>query len=339
MSDRPRMRWPRSPAVWPAAGLASLLLANAIAGWFQGRNFLALAWHDGQLKGSLVDILKNGSYTMALALGMTLVIATGGIDLSVGAVMAVSGAVAAALLVQGIHSTAVALAAALGVALCCGLANGLLVARARIQPIVATLALMVAGRGVAQLITGGNVIIVKNPAFDFLGNGVVGGIPFAPLFVAALYVVVWAGLRRSAAGLFLEAVGDNETASRFAGLPAGRIKCLAYAACGLCAGLAGLLKASDIGSADPFNLGDTMELDAIFAVVVGGTALTGGRICLAGSFFGALLLQTLTVTMYYLDVRPAVAPMPKAVVIVAVCLAQSETVRRWFARRRQGKLT
>jgi simple sugar transport system permease protein len=331
------MRWLRSPAVWPAAGLAALLLANAVAGWSHGRNFLAVAWRDGRWNGSLVDILKNGSYVMALALGMTLVIATGGIDLSVGAVMAVTGAVASTMLAGAAHSTAVALATAGGIALLFGLANGLLVARARIQPIVATLALMVAGRGVAQLVTGGNVIIVENPVFHYLGHGTIGGLPFAPLGVMALYLIVWFGLRRSAAGLFLEAVGDNGTASRFAGLPAGRVKCLAYVACGLCAGFAGLLKASDIGSADPFNLGDSMELDAIFAVVVGGTALTGGRICLAGSFLGALLLQTLTVTMYYLDVRPAVAPMPKAVVIVAVCLAQSETVRRWFVRRPQGK--
>jgi simple sugar transport system permease protein len=332
---RPRF-WRRSPAVWPLGGLLLLLAVNVADGVREGRNFLAVTTQDGRLVSPVIDILKNGSYGLVLALGMTLVIATGGIDLSVGTVMAVAGGWAAGLLAGG-HGPATAVAAALAAALGCGLVNGLLVAGARIQPIVATLVMMVAGRGLAQLLTGGNVIQTPKGVFSWLGHGLVAGLPVAPLLVTALYAATWAGLRRSAAGLFLEATGDNPTASRFAGLATGRVRCLAYVGCGLCAGLAGLIKISDIGSADPFGMGSTLELDAIFAVVVGGTALSGGRFSLLGSFFGALLLQTLTVTMYYLGARPATAPIIKAIVIAAACVAQSEVTHRWFARRKTGR--
>ncbi len=332
---RPRF-WRRSPAVWPLAGLLLLLAVNVADGLREGRNFLSVTLQDGRLVSPVIDIVKNGSYGLVLALGMTLVIATGGIDLSVGTVMAVAGGWAARLLLDG-HGAATAVMAALAAALACGLVNGLLVAGARIQPIVATLVMMVAGRGLAQLLTGGKVVQIPPGGFQWMGHGLIAGLPVAPLLVTALYLVTWAGLRRSAAGLFLEAAGDNPTASRFAGLATGRVRCLAYVGCGVCAGLAGLIKISDIGSADPFGMGSTMELDAIFAVVVGGTALSGGRLCLLGSFFGALLLQTLTVTMFYLGVPSAVAPVPKAVVIIAACLAQSETTRRWFARLKPGR--
>jgi len=130
--------------------------------------------------------------------------------------------------------------------------------------------------------------------------------------------------------LFLEAVGDNETASRFAGLAAARIKALAYIFCGACAGLAGVLAAANIRAADAYRAGENMELDAIFAVVVGGTALTGGRFVILGTAIGALLIQTLTTTMYNLGVPPAIAPVPKALLIIGVTLLQSDKVGRWL---------
>jgi simple sugar transport system permease protein len=244
--------------------------------------------------------------------------------------MAIGGAVAAVLLAGASHSLAVAIAAALGVSALAGLAGGALVAWVRVQPIVATLIVMVAGRGVAQLITDGNVVPIQRAGFDFLANGYLLGLPFSVVLVALLYGAAQLLLRRTAAGLFLEAAGNNETASRFAGLAVARVKCLAYGASGVCAGLAGLLAASNIRAADTLRSGESMELDAIFAVVVGGTALTGGRFSLPGSFAGALLLQTLTVTMYNLGVPPAVAPVPKALLIIGVCLLQSEKSRRWL---------
>jgi simple sugar transport system permease protein len=318
----------RSPVIWPLAGIILLILANVAHD--RSLAFLTVTVADGHLYGSLIDILNQGSRCMLVALGMTLVIAVGGVDLSVGSLMAVGGAVAAVLLAHEANSFALAVAVALLATAAAGLVNGLLVAWLRVQPIVATLILMVAARGVAQLVTDGNVVVIKRAGFDVLGNGFLLGFPFAAVLVALIYVAAQTLLRRSAAGLFVEAAGDNETASRFAGLAVGRVKVLAYVASGLCAGAAGLLAASNIRAADPLTSGINMELDAIFAVVVGGTALTGGRFSLLGSYVGALLLQTLTVTMYNLGVPPAVAPVPKALLIIAVCLLQSDKARGWL---------
>jgi galactofuranose transport system permease protein len=143
-------------------------------------------------------------------------------------------------------------------------------------------------------------------------------------FVLALTLLA---TRRTAIGLFLETVGDNEKAARFCGINASLVKLLVYAFSGLCAGMAGLIATSNIKAADSSRVGEMMELDAIFAVVVGGTALTGGRFTLLGSIIGALLIQTLTTTMYNIGVPPAMAPVPKAVVIVTVCLLQSTKFR------------
>jgi simple sugar transport system permease protein len=159
----------------------------------------------------------------------------------------------------------------------------------------------------------------------------------APLLVAALYLATHFALRRTALGLFIEAVGDNETASRFAGLAASRIKALAYIFCGAGAGLAGVLAAANIRAADAYRAGENMELDAIFAVVVGGTALTGGRFSILGTAVGALLIQTLTTTMYNLGVPPAIAPVPKALLIIGVTLLQSDKVGRWLGGLWPGK--
>ena len=315
----------RSPLIWPLAGFMALLLLNAAF----NPAFLKITLLDGHLYGVPVDILVQGSRTMLVALGMTLVIATGGIDLSVGSVVAIAGAVCAVLL-QGGHSLALTLAAAVGAGVLAGSANGLLVARLGVQPIVATLILMVAGRGVAQLLVDGQVIIIASAPFEFLANGFVLGLPLAPLLVAAAYVSAHLLLRRTALGLFVEAVGDNEQASRFAGLAAARIKTLAYVFCGACAGGAGILTAANIRAADAYRAGENMELDAIFAVVVGGTALTGGRFLILGTAIGALLIQTLTTTMYNLGVPPAVAPVPKALLIIGVALLQSERTTRWL---------
>lgn len=319
-------RFLHSPVAWPLAGLLVLIAINA----FMHPEFLRLSVQGGHLYGVPIDILNQGARALVLALGMTLVIATGGVDLSVGSVMAVAGAVAAVLISHGTDSLAVIVTAALAAGLGAGLINGLLVARVGVQPIVATLILMVAGRGIAQLVTGGEVIILKHPAFEFIGNGYLLWLPFAAVLATALYLIAHFGLRRTAAGLFVEAVGDNPVASRFAGLATARVKCLVYVFSGFCAALAGVMATANVRAADSYRVGENMELDAIFAVVVGGTALTGGRFLLLGSFIGALLLQTLTQTMYYAGVPPAVAPVPKALLILAVCLLQSDRTRRWL---------
>jgi ribose/xylose/arabinose/galactoside ABC-type transport system permease subunit len=324
----------RTTLVWLLGGIAALIGVNLVS----DPTFLQITWQDGHLYGVPIDVLTQGSRTMLLALGMTLVIATGGVDLSVGSVVAIAGAVCALGLNDG-GSLAMALAGAAGVGMAAGAINGLLVARFQIQPIVATLILMVAGRGIAQLLCGGQVITIADTGFEFLANGFFLGLPVAPLIVGALYLAVHFGVRWTAMGLFIEAVGDNEVASRFAGLAAARIKALAYIACGLAAGLTGVLTAANIRAADANRAGENAELDAIFAVVVGGTALTGGRFSILGSALGALFIQLLATTMYYRGVAPAIAPVPKALLIIAVSLLQSEKLRGWVAGKWRRRVT
>ena len=320
---------------WPTCTLVLLLALNATfnAGFWQ------LQWRDGHLYGSLIDILNRAAPLAVVALGMTLVIATRGIDISVGAVVAIAGATAALLIggtlvLKGGQQTyvsrtpmALAIVAALAVAALCGLWNGLLVARVGMQPIIATLILMVAGRGIAQLITDGQILTIYHPPFFFIGGGYLLGLPFSIFVVAGVFAALYLAATRSALGLFLQAVGINPTAARVAGVNARRLIVGAYAVCGLCAGLAGLLISSNVKSADGNNAGALLELDAILAVTLGGTLLTGGRFSLVGSVIGALIIQTLTYAIYSLGVPPEINLVVKAVVVFAVMLLQSAEFR------------
>jgi len=291
------------------------------------------------LYGTPIDILNQGAKVMVLAIGMTLVIATGGIDISVGAVMAIAGAIAAlliSLLDAGKCPGAgmgpefywiIPILAALVLATVAGFWNGMLVAGFGIQPMVATLVLMVAGRGVAQLITDGQIITFDNPGLVFLCNGHALFLPFSVWIVITMYVIAGLLTRKTALGLFIESVGNNERASRYAGIEARRIKWLTYVICGFCAGVAGLLAASNIKCADSNNAGLYLELDAILATVIGGTSMAGGRFFLSGSLVGAILIQTLTTTMYMKNVSPAIVQVPKAMVVIIVCLLQSPVFR------------
>ena len=291
------------------------------------------------LYGTPIDILNQGAKVMVLAIGMTLVIATGGIDISVGAVMAIAGAIAAlliSLLDAGKCPGAgmgpefywiIPVLAALLLATIAGFWNGMLVAGFGIQPMVATLVLMVAGRGVAQLITDGQIITFDNPGLVFLCNGHALFLPFSVWIVITMYVVAGLLTRKTALGLFIESVGNNERASRYAGIEARRIKWFTYVICGFCAGVAGLLAASNIKCADSNNAGLYLELDAILATVIGGTSMAGGRFFLSGSLVGAILIQTLTTTMYMKNVSPAIVAVPKAMVVIIVCLLQSPVFR------------
>jgi simple sugar transport system permease protein len=310
--------------------------------------FFHMEVREGRLYGSLVDVLNRGTPAILLSLGMTLVIATGGIDLSVGSIMAIAGALAGCLIspqegsfLAGIdlHTSIPAVVAiALGAGVLAGIWNGLLVVLLEVQPIVATLILMVAGRGVAQLITNGQIPTFENPAFEAIGGGFFLGLP-VPVSIAALALLLTLGLARGTAlGLFVEAVGNNPTASRYAGIPAGTVRMVAYTVCGLCAALAGVVVTSDVRAADVNNTGVNMELDAILAVAIGGTSLSGGRFSLIGSVLGALVMQTLTTTILTRGVPPEMTMVIKALVVVGVCLLQSPEFRRRIVslRRRQA---
>lgn len=314
---------------WLLLVLGLVLLFNAIF----SSGFFNIELKDGRLYGSLIDIVDRATPVMLLALGMTLVIATGGVDLSVGAVMAISGALAAVMVTKSGFSFGVAALASVAAASGAGLWNGVLVSFLRVQPIVATLILMVAGRGIAQLITDGQIVTFENPSFAYLGGGYFIGLPFSYTIVAVTFVALALLIRKTALGLFVEAVGDNERASAYSGINTGVVKCFAYAASGLFAGIAGLIVAGDIKAADANNAGLYLELDAILAVVLGGTALTGGRFYLFNSLVGALLIQALTTTILTRGVPVEFTLVVKALVILIVCLVQSEIVQRSLSRR------
>ncbi|MCD8350653.1 MAG: ABC transporter permease [Planctomycetaceae bacterium] len=325
------LRRNRSVVFWPLLALSCLLLFNL----FSTPQFYQLDWRDNHLYGVPIDIINHASKVGILALGMTLVIAVGGIDLSVGAVMAIAGAMMAYMTVQMNQPPWVCVAAALIAGVIAGMWNGFLVAIMGIPPMVATLILMVAGRGVAQLITDGQIIIFNNPTLTFIGNGFIV-IPFPFILMLIMFALTWLLTKGTAVGFLIESVGDNEVAARRAGVNSRLVKFLVYVFCGFCAAIAGLVQTSNIRSADANNIGLNLELDAIMSVVIGGTAMTGGRFYLASSIIGALLIQALTTTMYAKDVSPVVAPVPKALVILAVCLLQSERVKRYLATRREA---
>ena len=322
---------------WPALTLALLLVVCTIF----NPGFLTLAWRDGHLYGSAIDILNRAAPLMVVSLGMTLVIAVRGLDISVGAVLAIAAAVAALMIGGSFNATGevhseyplwLALSSALAVAAACGLWNGLLVVKAGMQPIVATLILMVAGRGIAQLLTGGQIITVYYPPFFALGNGFLLGVPVALWIAAALWGALHLALSRTALGLFVRAIGGNPEAARVAGVRSSAISLCVYTFCGFAAGVAGLIVSSNVKSADANNAGQLLELDAILAVTLGGTALTGGRFTLAGTVLGALIIQTLTSMIYSLGVPPEVNLVVKAALVFAVMLLQSAEFRGLLAR-------
>ncbi|MBW5445424.1 ABC transporter permease [Cohnella sp. CFH 77786] len=324
---------------WPIAVLAALLLFN----FLYSSDFFRIGMRGGRLFGSLIDILNFGAPLILVAIGMTLVIAAKGIDLSVGSVVAISGAMACLTISKGTGGDSLALVltaagAALGLSLLLGLWNGFLVAGAGIQPIIATLILMVAGRGIAQLITDGQIITVNSPKYQYIGSGALAGLPFSIFIVLALFLLASLLTRKTALGLFIESVGVSPRASRLAGIRSGWVIAAVYVFCGFCAGIAGLILSSNVASADGNNAGQWYELDAILAVVIGGTSLNGGRFYLTGTVIGALIIQTLTTTIYMTGVPPTITLVVKAFVVLAVCLIQSETfrqalVQRWKTRR------
>jgi simple sugar transport system permease protein len=327
-------RFPRVPRLtWSLLALALLLLFNLAF----TPNFFHIEIRDGRLFGSAIDVLDRAAPLILVSIGMTLVIATDGVDLSVGAIMAISGAIAACLIARPessilsrfdiAGSVPLVLLMSLGASLLAGAGNGLFVAAARIQPIVATLILMVAGRGVAQLLTGGQVVTFDSAPLAWLGNGSLFWLPAGVVIAIAALVAAWALVRGTALGLFIAAVGGNATAARHAGLPAGAVKVIVYAISGLLAGLAGLIVAADIQAADANNAGLYMELDAILAVVLGGTALTGGRFSLLGAVVGAVLIQAVTTTILSRGVAVEYTLVVKAAVIILVCLLQSPRFR------------
>ncbi|NOV01033.1 ABC transporter permease [Paenibacillus sp. LMG 31457] len=323
----------RSKLFWPAVGIALILVFNALF----TPGFFHIRMQDGHLFGSLIDILNRGTPILIIALGMTLVIAKEGIDISVGSVLAIAASLAAFLLQKHVPF-ALALLAGLGIGVVCGYWNGLLVAKLKIQPMIATLILLTVGRGIAQLISGGKIITISDKAYRFVGGGYLFGVPFAVILAIVVFVVLHVITRKTAFGLFLESVGANRISSEFAGINATRIMISVYVICGFCAALAGIIVSSNITGADSNNAGLWFELDAILAVVIGGTSMRGGRFYLGGTVLGALFIQTLTTTIYTLGVPSESVMVVKAIVIILVSLVQSDVLREMLSRTFSKKM-
>jgi simple sugar transport system permease protein/ribose transport system permease protein len=311
-------RWQNLGQTYGAlAALVVLLLYNA----FFTRNFLAIQ--------TLNVNLTQVATIVICATGMTLVIGTGGIDLSVGSMMAISGALAPLIFLSKsgpfsdpLIGVVAAFTLPLLVTAAFGLFNGALIAGLRIQPIIATLVLFIAGRGIAQVATNGNLQPFRNPSFQYIGLGRPFDVPFQAILMLVVVLVVWWVVRRTAFGRYVLAVGGNENAARLAGVPVGRVKLAVYAISAFLAGIAGFIVIAINSSSDANLVGQNMELDAIAATAVGGTPLTGGRVTVIGTLVGALIMQLIRFTLLAHGIPDAVALTVKAVIIVAAVYLQ-----------------
>lgn len=322
-------------AIWTILALIIILMANRLI----SPNFFSIRLVNGRLIGSLISILDGSAPIMLLAIGMTLVIATKGVDLSVGAVMAICASVAVVLIRRHengdsnvFYTPAFVILITIGVGALCGLWNGILIAILDIQPIIATLILMVAGRGIAQMFTKGQSPTFTNDSLAFIGRGVILGVPFPIYLSMAVFIGVYLLVRWTSLGLFIESVGINARASYYTGINATLVKIFVYMLSGMCAAGAGLIVIGEVKSADPHKAGEWSELDAILAVVIGGTMLSGGRFHLWLTVLGVLIIQSLLAGLYVSELHPTANLVVKAIVILLVLLLQSDEFRKFMTQ-------
>ncbi|MBW8487525.1 ABC transporter permease [Actinomadura parmotrematis] len=309
--DRSRaLSWLQDYGVY--ASVALLLVFNAV--------FTPHYLEAGNFRTQLVQVAP----IVIVSLGMALVIGTEGVDLSVGSVMSLSAAMLTLYLGYGLVPAL--LVALLGGA-ASGAVGGAMVAFLGVQPIVATLALLVGLRGLANVLVP-QLKEFRDPGLLELGGGSVGGVPYVVLVAAAVTVAVGFAMRRTTFGRRLVAIGGNRRAGELSGLPVKRVLVLVYVVSGVLAALAGVLSTARIQAADPTSLGLLMELSAITAVVVGGTPLTGGRVRVAGTVMGALLMQLLTSTLTKHDLPSSWTQMVQAVIILGAVYAARQRVTR-----------
>jgi len=310
MSTLDRPAW-KSPRPWVRRyGMLFVLLAMVVLASLLSDRFLTT--------NNLLNVARQVAINAILAAGMTVVILSGGIDLSVGSVLALSGAVGAGIIAGG-GSWLVAVLAMLGLGTLLGAVNGFFVAYGQLPPFIVTLAMMAFARGSTLVYTGGRPITVFHPSFQWFGHGQVGPIPAPVFLVIVLYVIAHVFLSRTKVGRLIYAVGGNEQASRMAGIRVNQIKVLVYALSGFTAALAGIVLTSRLFSAQP-TAGSGYELDAIAAVILGGTSLAGGRGSVTGTIIGALIIGILGNVLNLLNVSSFYQDVAKGIVILAAVL-------------------
>ncbi|HKS14352.1 MAG TPA: ABC transporter permease [Pseudomonas sp.] len=303
-------KWRTSPVFYPLAGFIVIFVAMSLA----NDNFLTAS--------NLSNVLRQVSIIAIIAVGMTCAILTGGIDLSVGPVMALSGTLTAGLMVAGFPME-LAMLAGLAVGALFGAGNGVFVAYARMPPIIVTLATMGIARGLALLYTGGYPISGLPQEFAFLGRGEVLGLQVPILVMAVMYVLAYILLHKTPLGRYIYAIGGNEEAARLSGVRVSRYKLLVYTLSGLTAAVAGIVLSSRLMSGQP-NAGVGFELDAIAAVVLGGTAIAGGRGAIVGTLVGAMMLGVLNNGLNLMGISPYIQNIIKgAIILLAIYISRS----------------
>ncbi|WP_250475643.1 ABC transporter permease [Caballeronia sp. GAFFF1] len=302
----------RSTLFYPLIGLIVVCIVMMVA----SSSFLSAA--------NLENVLRQVSINAIIAVGMTCVILTGGIDLSVGSVMALSGTIAAGLMVSGLNAVA-ALLTGVAVGLGFGVANGFFVAFARMPPIIVTLATMGIARGLGLIYTGGYPIDGLPDWVSFFGSGKVLGIQAPVLIMLAVYLIAWLLLDRMPFGRYVYAIGGNEQATRLSGVRVARVKLIVYTLSGLTSAFAAIVLTGRLMSGQP-NAGVGFELDAIAAVVLGGTSISGGRGSILGTLVGALLLGVLNNGLNMIGVNPYVQNVIKGgIILLAIYISRERS--------------
>lgn len=316
-----------SNLTWSAVALVVLIAICTIS----DPHFLELTWNKntGGLAGPMITMLQESARYLMIATGMTLVISTAGIDLSVGSVMAVAGAASMQLLTSGVNVW-VAIGLSLLIGLAVGSVNGALVSMLGLQPFITTLIMMLAGRGLAKVITSGQNTdagsVAGGAPLKWMANGFILGIPAN--FVIALLIVAAVGLlcRKTAMGMMIESVGINQEASRMTGIKPKRILFLVYAISGVLAAIAGLFATASVMRVDVVKTGQDLEMYAILAVVIGGTSLLGGKFSLSGSALGAVIIAMIRKTIITLGIDSAATPAFFAIVVIVICIMQAPKI-------------
>lgn len=268
---------------------------------------------------NIINVFTQVSVNAIIAVGMTFVILSGGIDLSVGSIVAISGAVAAAIVKSG-GSIFVALPVALVIGSVIGLFNGVIVSKFKIQPFIVTLGTMTIFRGVTYVFTNGMPISGLSQSFTVIGNNNIIGIPLPVIIIAVVFGLAWYILNQTRYGRYVYSVGGNEDCTRLSGINTDKIKTFVYVICGMAAALSGVIVTSRIGSASP-NAGTGYELDAIAAVVLGGTSTAGGEGTIVGTIIGAMIIGILNNGLNLMNVSPFYQSIVKgSVILIAVIL-------------------
>ncbi len=333
----------KNPLFMPILMLILVLLINL----FKDPSFFAIAVKNGVLYGRLIDVLNRGSEIAILAVGQTLVVAvSAGTDISVGSVMSLA-ACGGCMVLAGYGNTsvtgivapiAVGIIVGLLFGLGCGCVNGAMVAKLKIQPMVATLILFTAARAIGLLLCNNQIIYIRYEPYQYLGN-FLPGVPIPTPIIVTIIVIIIAQLilKKTALETYIQSVGINSRASKICGINSDRICFICYAICGLCAGVAGMIASSRIYSADSNNIGLNNEMYSILAVALGGNSLAGGKFNMAGSIVGAYTIQAIMTTLLAMGVSTDQSPAIMAVIIVIIVVIQSPVFKEWFAARKAKK--